>query len=147
MIIISGGQTGIDQIALEEAKALGLRTGGWMPKAFLTEDGEQPELAKKFRVNQCSSIKYPVRTEMNVKAADITLIFNRSMGTGSRLTQRLCKKHGVPCLVNPEKVDLRPYTIINIAGTRGSRLTDEDKAHFRGVIRKLLQQIAPISPP
>lgn len=29
--IISGGQTGVDQGALEAAKMLGIATGGWMP--------------------------------------------------------------------------------------------------------------------
>ena len=35
--IISGGQTGADMGGLLAAKDLGIRTGGWMPKGWLTE--------------------------------------------------------------------------------------------------------------
>lgn len=41
--IISGGQTGADQGALVAAKQLGIETGGWTPRGFLTEAGPCPE--------------------------------------------------------------------------------------------------------
>ena len=31
-LVISGGQTGVDQAGWRAAKACGIRTGGWMPK-------------------------------------------------------------------------------------------------------------------
>jgi len=37
--IISGGQTGADQAALDAAIKLGIPHGGWIPKGRLTEDG------------------------------------------------------------------------------------------------------------
>src|SRR5262249_6057013 len=37
--VISGGQTGVDQVALRAAKACGIPTGGWAPKGWRTEDG------------------------------------------------------------------------------------------------------------
>ena len=37
--IISGGQTGTDQAALDAAIKLGIPHGGWIPKGHLTEDG------------------------------------------------------------------------------------------------------------
>ena len=37
--IISGGQTGADREALETARDLGIETGGFVPKGWLTEDG------------------------------------------------------------------------------------------------------------
>ena len=42
--IISGGQTGIDQLALEIAIELGIETGGTAPPNFMTEDGVNLEL-------------------------------------------------------------------------------------------------------
>jgi hypothetical protein len=42
--IISGGQTGSDQGGLEAGQKLGLETGGWIPKGWLTEIGANPEL-------------------------------------------------------------------------------------------------------
>lgn len=40
--IISGGQTGADQGGLDAGKALGLKTGGLMPKGWRTEAGPRP---------------------------------------------------------------------------------------------------------
>lgn len=37
MKIVSGGQTGIDQGALEAALALGFEIGGWAPARWLAE--------------------------------------------------------------------------------------------------------------
>jgi hypothetical protein len=41
--IISGGQTGADQAALDAAIKLGIPHGGWIPKGRLTENGPLPE--------------------------------------------------------------------------------------------------------
>ena len=44
--IISGGQTGADQVALSVAVRLGLKTGGYAPLRYMTEDGPDPTLAR-----------------------------------------------------------------------------------------------------
>jgi hypothetical protein len=41
--IISGGQTGADQAALDVAIELGIPYGGWVPKGRLTGRGPLPE--------------------------------------------------------------------------------------------------------
>jgi hypothetical protein len=41
--IISGGQTGADQAALDAAIKLGIPHGGWIPKGRLTENGSLPK--------------------------------------------------------------------------------------------------------
>ncbi len=41
--IISGGQTGVDQAALDVAIKCNLPRGGWIPKGRLTENGPLPE--------------------------------------------------------------------------------------------------------
>lgn len=136
--IISGGQTGIDQMGLEIAENLGYETGGWMPRDWMTEDGKREDIGERFNMQECDSGYYPVRTEMNVEDSDVTLLFNRGMGPGSRCTARLCRKHNKPCLINPKHVDLSKYKVINIAGTRGSRLSDADREYFRKEIRAVL---------
>jgi hypothetical protein len=158
--VISGGQTGIDVLALEIAKSRNIKTGGWMPKNWKTEKGAEPELEKMYDLKQTTSVSYPVRTEANVKQADITVILNRSMGRGSTLTKELCDKHSKPCLINPTLVLLHEAVVkvkvkvgfkfrgglflgtrnvtINFAGTRGSRLTPEDTVYFEDVIKELL---------
>jgi len=42
--IISGGQTGADQAALDVAIQLGISHGGWIPKGRLTENGMLDEV-------------------------------------------------------------------------------------------------------
>lgn len=42
MMIISGGQTGADQAALDAAIILGIPHGGWLPKGRKTEKGPLP---------------------------------------------------------------------------------------------------------
>ncbi len=41
--IVSGGQTGVDQGALEAAVDLGVGWGGWVPKGWRAENGTVPE--------------------------------------------------------------------------------------------------------
>ena len=47
--IISGGQTGADQAALDIAMKLGISHGGWMPKGRLTEAGN---LDNKYKLKE-----------------------------------------------------------------------------------------------
>jgi hypothetical protein len=131
--IISGGQTGADLGGLHAAKILGLETGGFIPKGFLTEDGPNPSLAE-FGIVETSSKDYPIRTKMNVQYADATIIFSPSFSRGSALTEKLAKASGKPYLLikdlNSESdcvtkvfeflVKHSPTTI-NIAGNRESK--------------------------
>lgn len=127
IIIISGGQTGVDQIALAVARELGLKTGGWAPMGYLTEDGPNPSLLTSYGLREHSKPGYPGRTEANVRDSDMTFIFTNEiqLGTGSKLTVRLCDKYNKPYYINPhlEDINLSKKNItINIAGARGSRL-------------------------
>lgn len=71
--IISGGQTGADISALIVAKKYNLKTGGWMPKGFLTQAGPRPDYAEMYGMQEHSSPKYVPRTYANVKDSDGTL--------------------------------------------------------------------------
>jgi len=61
--IISGGQTGADQGALDTAIRLGIEHGGWIPKGRKTEAGP---LADKYHLKEMPSDEYQARTEKNV---------------------------------------------------------------------------------
>ena len=82
--IISGGQTGADQGGLEAGKRLGLETGGWIPKGWLTEKGSQPNLAKYGLIEHTSST-YPPRTYANAKDSDGTIRFAYNFETAGEL--------------------------------------------------------------
>ncbi len=69
--IISGGQTGVDRAALDAAIALSIPHGGWCPRGRLAEDGSIPNV---YQLEECESPDYHVRTELNVRDSDGTLI-------------------------------------------------------------------------
>ena len=99
--VISGGQTGADQAGLAVAKRLGISTGGYMPKGWLTEAGPRPDLAVTYGLEEAETAAYPERTERNVLASDGTVVFGDARSRGSMLTASLCQRHGKPCCMVP----------------------------------------------
>jgi len=125
--IISGGQTGVDRAALDVALALNTPCGGWCPKGRKAEDGTIPD---RYPLEETESGSYPVRTEMNVREADGTLIltFGKLTG-GTSLTAGLARKHKKPYIIidlqkgEPaawvrEWIKKRQVRVMNVAGPR-----------------------------
>lgn len=132
--IISGGQTGADQGGLLAGKALGIETGGTMPRGFRTENGLWPFAEKEYGMQTTSSFDYTPRTEINVLGSDGTIVFGNLNSPGSRLTIRLCTKHNRPCFTLPDLDNLPDFIadfqdwvkennieILNVAGNRESK--------------------------
>jgi hypothetical protein len=93
--IISGGQTGADQGALDAAIAAGVAHGGWIPKGCKTEDGPLPG---KYRLKVTGTASLPKAAEKNVLDAHGALVITRGKLNGySELTRQLAKMHGFPC--------------------------------------------------
>ena len=88
LMIVSGGQTGVDRAALDVAIAKDIPYRGWIPRGRLAEDG--PIDSEKYNhLMECDSDDYAVRTLLNVSDSDATLLLN--MGTlegGSLLTKK-----------------------------------------------------------
>lgn len=100
--IISGGQTGADQGALYAAKfCLGLKTGGWAPRGYRTQDGPNWNLKHMYGLQEHSSWKYPPRTAANVRDSDGTLIFGNLESKGCLLTIKLTGQYNKPHFVVP----------------------------------------------
>lgn len=122
--IISGGQTGADQAGLFAAQTLGIATGGWAPKGWMTEEGPAPWLAD-FGLFEAKD-GYAIRTSYNVHDADATVLFGRPEERGSALTLKFCRVFFSPWLINPTPAELRQAVIVggiqtlNIAGNRES---------------------------
>ena len=94
--IISGGQTGADQAALDAAIKLGVAHGGWISKGRRTENGP---LADKYGLIEMPDADYAARTEKNILESDGTLILSHGRLTGgSLLTLKLAKLHQRPCM-------------------------------------------------
>ena len=131
--IISGGQTGADQGALDAAIKLGIPHGGWVPKGRLTEDGS---ISDKYNLIEMPTDSYPDRTKKNIRESDGTLILSHGMITGgSEYTQNMALKYGKPMvhidlsnvtpfdaavLINNWIVDYEIKTL-NVAGPRASK--------------------------
>jgi hypothetical protein len=74
-MIISGGQTGADIAGLVAAEKLGIKTGGFASRDFMTEKGPQPALGERFELFELQSTEYPQRTKANVIYSDATILF------------------------------------------------------------------------
>lgn len=80
--IISGGQTGTDQAALQAAIDSGLSHGGWCPPGRICENGKIPDQfdlkeTPSERDPSASDIPRSQRTIWNVRDSDASLIFMR----------------------------------------------------------------------
>ena len=142
--IISGGQTGVDQIALKVAHKLGIETGGIAPKGYRTETGFNFELRDVYGLIQHESAEYPPRTEMNILNSDCTLLFGKTDSLGSKLAIKLAKKHSKHIFLNPKVSEVhdlivKGYRVFNIAGNRGSTLSHYDEEMIRKGLTKAFE--------
>src|SRR5690349_16884455 len=71
VLIVSGGQIGVDRAVLDAALDCGLATGGWGPKGRRAEDGV---IAERYPLVETRSKRYQRRTRWNVRDSDATLI-------------------------------------------------------------------------
>lgn len=131
--IISGGQTGADQAALDAAIKTGISHGGWIPKGRRTENGILPD---RYKLKEMPTSNYPKRTEQNILDSDGTLITSHGNLTGgSSLTRKLAKKHNRPWIhIDLTKTDTAQAAksihswldrnniqTLNVAGARASK--------------------------
>lgn len=130
--IISGGQTGADQAALDAAIFLGIPHGGWLPRGRKTEKGRLPG---RYQLKELESAKYRDRTRENILGSDGTLIIsNAPLSGGSALTEALTIRYDRPCLhINLSLVEQalavamickwineNRVRVLNVAGPRAS---------------------------
>jgi len=107
--IISGGQTGAEQAALDAAIKWHISHEGWVPKGRKNEYGN---LSNKYHLKEMPSESYPKRTEQNVLDSHGTLILSHGeLPVELTLTQELAKKQGRPCL----HIDLQRINTFNAA--------------------------------
>ena len=133
--IVSGGQTGCDQGALDACIWIDFPYGGWVPKGRKTEDGSLNLLYKGMQEHP--SADYLARTEANIADSDATLVLTHGKPTGgSKKTIEFAKKHGRPCLhldmSKPMEAEIRRAVAwlkydcpdgctLNVAGSRESK--------------------------
>jgi hypothetical protein len=105
MILLSGGQSGVDRAALDVAIARGIDYGGWCPKGGWAEDFPAPPgvVADYPRLQQTPLADPAQRTEWNVRDADACLIIVDAGGLevsrGTALAQDLAHRYRRPLFV------------------------------------------------
>ena len=131
--VISGGQTGVDQGALDAALEWGLPCGGWCPLNRKSEQGRIPE---RYPLRETHSSSYALRTRWNIRDADGTLIFSPVPPSGgTALTWALARRMPRPVLIQrPDSVSDRQILhlvnwlrhnhiwVLNVAGPRESHV-------------------------
>lgn len=128
--IITGGQTGVDRAALDFAIEAGIPHGGWCPLKRKAEDGK---LDDKYLLKETPEADFSIRTKLNVRDSDGTLILNiDKLEGGTLLTVQFTKELDKPCLIIdldniPGKntihhwLTMHKIRILNIAGPRESK--------------------------
>jgi len=130
--IVSGGQTGVDQAALDWAITNRIPHGGWCPAGRKAENGRIPA---RFKLVATRSPTYAVRTRWNVRDTDGTVIFSmrRRLVAGSKRTALAAAQYGKPLLqlgswheaVEAARrlarfVQRHQIAVLNVAGPRAS---------------------------
>lgn len=94
--IVSGGQIGVEQAALDIAIKLGVSHGGWIQKGRRTQHWTLPE---KYQLQEMNTASYKDRIEKNVIDSDGTLIISHErLAGGSDYSRKMAEKHQRPCL-------------------------------------------------
>jgi len=148
--VVSGGQRGADQGGLAAAKDMGLETGGWVPKGWITLNGSNPTLSK-LGLMEHSSSKYPPRTYSNVKDSDGTIRLAYDFGTPGELCTLKAiefynKPHfdidlkDMPSVIEVfDWIDTNQIKILNIAGNAGK--TKDEGTFIFNQVREYLNKV------
>ena len=153
--IWSGGQSGVDRAAHDAALEMGVPIRGWIPRDRWAEDGR---IADRYTgLVETESADVSVRTELNVRDSDATLILTMGPPTGgTEWTRRCAFAHKRPVLViDLESLDIAeavrrasawldtlPAPIrLNVAGPRASKWPGA-RDYAYATIRQLLKPAA-----
>lgn len=105
MIVISGGQTGVDRAGLDAAILHDIPVMGMVPKDWRTEDSTEnaDELRNRYpSLLESMSTSYPPRTNWNVKHADFVILFTSDgirHHRGTLLTAKIASNNHIPYAV------------------------------------------------
>lgn len=134
--IISGGQIGADQGALDAAIKYNFPHGGWIQKGRKTQMGILPD---KYELKEMSVSGYKERIEQNVIDSDGTVIISHgNLSGGADYSQKMTEKHNRPSLhidlnetpafIAASKINTwiieNDIELLNVAGSRTSEDSD-----------------------
>lgn len=152
--IVSGGQTGADLAALDAALSCGLPIGGWVPAGRVNEQGRISDAYDG--LVEAGASNPNVRTTLNVRDSDATLIFSHGpLIGGSAFTKQVTGQLGKPCLhvdfdiqrmVEAEKtikrwIERGGWAVLNVAGPRAS----EDPQIYDAAYQMMMSLLSKVS--
>lgn len=133
LLVVSGGQTGVDRAALDAALAADVAYGGWCPAGGWAEDLVDPPglLTAYPRLQPTPGTDARVRTRWNVRDSTAVLVLHLGglPSPGTLLTVQVAAELGRPCLVadaeHPASVrrwvaTLPAGAVLDVAGPRES---------------------------
>lgn len=116
--IISGGQTGVDQAALDAVIELEIPYGGKCPKGRIDENGSIPDRFKNLEeINgefKTEKDNYDARTKKNIEESDGTLIIAPSFPLPEKI------KDGTLVTIKEVRKTNKPHLLIDLSKTRES---------------------------
>ena len=130
--IISGGQIGAEQAALDVAIKLDISHGGWIQEGRRTQRLKLPE---KYQLNEMPTASFKKRIEKNVIGSDGTLIISHGELTGaSDYSQKMTDEHNrpslhidlnkIPAFIAASKINAwaveNNIEVLNVAGSKTS---------------------------
>ncbi len=119
--IITGGQTGVDQAALQAAIDAGIEHGGWCPPGRVCENGVIPErfnLTETLNESAATAREVPrsQRTIWNVRDADGLLVFVEGAKLQSDIILQ-AHDSGTELSIETAKRLGKPYIIVDLSKT------------------------------
>lgn len=95
LVIVSGGQTGVDRAALDAARQVGLECAGWCPKGRWAEDGP---LSPTYPLVETPEADPRQRTAWNVRDSHaVLLLVEDELSGGTFFTAQCALRLGRPC--------------------------------------------------
>lgn len=134
--IISGGQVGADQAALDAAIKFNFPHGGWIQKGRKTQMGILPD---KYELNEMPVAGFKEKIEQNVIDSDGTVIISHgSLAGGADYSKEIAKKHNRPCIhIDLNETDVfmaspkinswiieNDVEVLNVTGSKASEDSD-----------------------
>ena len=161
VVVVSGGQTGTDQLGLQVATQLGLPAFCVLPMGRRTEAADLhdhtlagPDRFGDAHIEELGTRSYRYRTWTTAYLGDGTVLWDQHQSEGSIETRRACRALGRPCLeltgLDEEQMrsQVREWMarhairVVNIAGNRGSLLTSDHTRRIRRQMHCLLRAAA-----
>jgi hypothetical protein len=136
--IISGGQIGADQGALDAAIKYSFPYGGWIQKGRKIQSGILPD---KYKLKEMTVAGFKEKIEQNVIDSDGTVIISHGdFSGGADYSQKMAEKHNRPCLhIDLEKTppfiaspEINTWIIdhnIEVLNVTGSKASEDSNVH------------------